>query len=98
MMSDRLLRPTLVLLLSSISASVESTIATDQTPPVLFTIVENQTENEIVGQLVRNGGAYFRSVIKLHSHFHMQNHSVYMKRVSVKIYMYYKYQARSQTH
>ena len=64
MKSDRLLwLALLVPFLSSLSA--QGTTAVDQPPPALrtsFTIVENQTENETVGQLVQYGGANFRFV------------------------------------
>lgn len=66
MKSDRLLWLALLVpvFLSSLSAP-QSATAVNQPPPVLrtsFNIVENQTENERVGQVVESGGANFRFV------------------------------------
>ena len=65
MKSDRLLWLALLVPMFLSSLSAQGATAVNQQPPTLkttFTVVENQTENEMVGQLVEYGGANFRFV------------------------------------
>lgn len=65
MKSDRLLWLALLIPVFLSGLSAQGATAVNQPPPVVrtsFSIVENQTENEVVGQLVEYGGANFRFV------------------------------------
>ena len=65
MKSDGLLWLALLISVFLSGLSAQGATAVNQPPPVVktnFSIVENRTENEMVGQLVEYGGANFRFV------------------------------------